>query len=174
MHVHEGHHDLVRARKVRVLTVEGQRRLVAVMAVGDEQLLRAHQLLEARDPRRVGYLPQPVLGLVLVGDARQRLGARGVLQDAIDLAFGIRIEHEELAEMGVAVAQQREPVLLRTRERLLVAVDDALRIILHRAQPDEAFAHQPLAGIGIGELLKVREQRRLGLAREHAALDPVL
>ena len=41
MHVDERHHDAVRARQAGVLVAEGQRGFVAVMAVGDQQLLVA-------------------------------------------------------------------------------------------------------------------------------------
>ena len=46
VHVDEGHHHAVGAGQVRVLVAECQRGLVAVMAVGDQQLLVRHQLLD--------------------------------------------------------------------------------------------------------------------------------
>ena len=44
-----------------------------------------------------------------------------------------------------------------TGERLLMAVHHAGGILFHRAQGDETFAHQPLAGIGHREFLEVRK-----------------
>ena len=65
-------------------------------------------------------------------------------------------------------AQQLQAVLLGAGERLLVAVHHAGGIILHRAQGDEALAHQALARIRHGEFLEVREHARLGVARQNA------
>ena len=74
----------------------------------------------------------------------------------------IGVQHEELAEVRVGVAQQFQAVLLGTGEGLLVPVDDAGGIVFHRAQPDEALAHQPLAGVGHGEFLEVGKDAGLG------------
>ena len=69
MHVDEGHHHPVRAGQPRVLLAERQRRFIAVMAVGDQQLLVAHQLLDAAG---AGDLPHPVHRAVLVHHLGQR------------------------------------------------------------------------------------------------------
>ena len=121
---------------------ERQRGLVAMVAVGDQQLLVRHQLLHAR---RVRDLPDAVDRAVLVGDLGDGSGLRGLVEQRVDRARRVGVQHEELPEMGVRVAQQLQPVLLRPGERLLVPVDHARGILLHRAERDEALAHQPLA-----------------------------
>ena len=154
-----------------ILVAEGQRGLVAVVAVGDQQLLVRHQLLDAR---RVGDLPEAVHGAVLVGDLGQRRGCGRLVEQRVDGAVGVGVQHEELAEVRVGVAQQLQAVLLGPGERLLVAVDDAGGVVLDAAERDEALAHQALAGIGHREFLEVGEHAGLGIARQHAGRDPVL
>ena len=125
-----------------------------MMPVGDQQLLVGHQLLHAR---RIGDLPDAVPRAVFVRDLRDRRGLRRLVEQRVDRAGRVRIQHEELPEMGVRVAQQLQTVLLRTGERLLVPMHHAGRILLQSAERDEALPHQPLARIRNGELLEVRE-----------------
>ena len=155
MHVHERHHDAVRAGQVGILVAESQRSFIAVMPVGDEQFLVRHQLPDARNTAGVRDLPKRMARAVLVGDIAGGLRLRGFVQQTVDLTRRVGVQHEELAEVRVRVAQQFQPVLLRAGQGLLVPVDDARRILLHRAQSDEALAHQPFAAIGHGELLEV-------------------
>ena len=86
-------------------------------------------------------------GAVLVGHFADGRARGRLVQQRVDFARRVRVEHEELAEMRVSVAQQFQAVLLRTRERLLVPVHDAGRVFLDRAERDEALAHQALAGV---------------------------
>ncbi len=50
--------------------------------------------------------------------------------------------------VGARVAEQIETVFLGAGKRALVTIDDVGAVIFHRAERDEAFAHQALAGIG--------------------------
>jgi len=84
--------------------------LVPVMAVGDQQPLVRHELLNPGDQPRVGDLPQSVYGLVLVNDLEWRAGLSDGVQDAVDLAERVRVEHEELAGVRAGVAEQLEAV----------------------------------------------------------------
>ena len=52
VHVDEGHHDAVGAGQAGIFVAEGQGGFVAMVAIGDQQLLVRHQLLNARRRRR--------------------------------------------------------------------------------------------------------------------------
>ena len=122
----------------------------------------------------LGDLPRAVDGAVLVFHGHGGLARGRLVQNPVDGAVRVRVEHEKLAEMRAGVAQQFHAVALGTRQRLLVPVYDAGRVILDRAKPDEALAREALAGVGNRELLEVGEQARLGFARQNAGADPVL
>ena len=49
VHVDKRHHHFLGVFETRVVFLESQRRLVAMMPIGDEQLLIGHQLLNAAD-----------------------------------------------------------------------------------------------------------------------------
>ena len=70
--------------------------------------------------------------------------------------------------------EQLHAVLLGTGKSLLVAEDDARRILFHLAESDEALADQALAGIGHDEFLEIGEHPGFGVARPDSALDPLL
>ncbi len=171
VHVDEGHHDAPGAGEIGVFLAECQRGFVAVVAVGDEQLLVRHQLADAL---AAGNLPHAVYGAVLVGHLGQRRRPGGFIEQGVHGAGGVGIEHEDLAEVGVGVAQQLEAVLLGAGEGLLVAVNHAGGIVLHRSQRDEAFAHQVLAGVGDGEFLEIGEDAGLRVARQNAGGGPIV
>ena len=169
MHVDERHHDPVRARQAGILVAERQRGFVAVVAIGDEQLLIAHEPLDLSGVRA---FPNAVDGAVLVFDFGQRRGAGRLVEQRVHRAGRVRIEHEKLTEVGVGGAQQFEAVLLRTGERLLMTVHHAGGIVLHRAQRDKPFAHQALSRVRNGELLEVRKHARFAVARQDPGGDP--
>ena len=173
MHVDERHHHTIRARQTGVLVAERQRGFVAVMPVGDQQFLVRHQLLDDA-AHGIGHPPHAVDRAVLVRDLRYRRQRRRLIQQRVDGAFGIGIQHEDLPAVRVRVAQQLEPVLLRPRERLLVPVHHAGGVVLHRAQGDEPLAHQALARVGDGEFLEVRVDASVAVLRQHPAGDPVV
>ena len=142
-----------------------------MMPVGDQQLLVGHQLLDAR---RIGDLPDAMPGAVFIRDDRDRRGFRRLVEQRVNRAGRVRIQHKELPEMGVRVPQQLQTVFLRSRERLLVAMHHAGRILLQSAERDEALPHQAFARIRNGELLEVRVDPGLGVARQNARRDPVV
>ena len=171
MHVDEGHDHAAGAGQVRVVAPEGHGGFVAVVAVGDEQLLVGHQLLDLRGG---GDLPHAVDGAVLVGDFGDGRRGGGLIEQGVDGAGRVGIQHEDGFEVGVGVLEQFHAVLLGTGEGLLVAEDDARRVFFHLAEGDEALADEALAGIGDDEFLEVGEHAGFGVARPDAARDPVL
>ena len=157
--------------EVRVVAPEGHGGLVAVVAVGDEQLLVRHQLLDLRGG---ADLPHAVDGAVLVGDFGDGRRGGGLIEQGVDGAGRVGVQHEDGFEVGVGVLEQFHAVLLGTGEGLLVAEDDARGVVFHLAEGDEALADQALAGIGDDEFLEVGEHAGFGIARPDAARDPLL
>ena len=70
---------------------------------------------------------------------------RRLIENPIDRQFRIGIQHEDLAEVRVRVAQQLHAILFRTGERLFMAMDHSGRIVFHGAHANEALAFQGLA-----------------------------
>ncbi len=155
MHVDEGHDHAAGAGEGRVVAPEGHGGLVAVVAVGDEQFLVRHQLLDLR----VGAdLPHAVDGAVLVGDFGDGRRSGGLIEQGVDGAG----------------REQFHAVLLGTGEGLLVAEDDARCVVFHLAEGDEALADEAFAGVGNDEFLEIGEHAGFGIARPNAARDPLL
>src|SRR5436190_943052 len=67
----------------------------------------------------------------------------------------VAIQHEELAEAGARGAEQVQPVLLRTRECLLMAKDDTSLVILELDQGDETAPLQFVFAAGRAKALRV-------------------
>ena len=88
-----------------------QRSLVAVVAIGDDQLLVGHGRGEQADGRRVADPPEPVQHTVLVGDFGFG-GAAAVVENFFHAAGGVGVEHENLSKMRTSGLQQIEPVAL--------------------------------------------------------------
>ena len=74
---------------------------------------------------------------VLVGDLGIG-GACAVVENLLDAAGRVGVEHEDLAEVGVRGLEQVEPVALGLAERLLVAEDDLFGVVVQLAEGDEA------------------------------------
>ena len=145
-----------------------------MVSVCDEQFLIAHQSLHSRRNRGIGDAPQQVFRIVLISDLDIGHGLRYFVQQPVDRAFAIRIQHEKLAEVRMRMAQNFAPVFLGAGKRLLVTVHNARGVIDYFAQSDEPLAHQAFAGIGNGEYLKVRVERGFRILRKLAAFDPLL
>jgi hypothetical protein len=123
-----------------------QRGLVAMMAVGDDELLVGHRGGQQADGRRVADRHR-VQDAVLIGDFGFG-GAVAVVENLLHAAGGVGVEHEDLAEVRVGGLQQVKPVALGLGEGLLVAEDDLLGVVVELAESDEAAAllHDALGG----------------------------
>ena len=77
---------------------------------------------------------------VFVGDLEFGAGIGAEEQSARLSAGRIGVEHEDLPEVGAGRAQQIEPVGLRFGQRLFVAKDDLLGVVIKFAEGDEAAA----------------------------------
>ena len=116
-----------------------QRGFVAVVAVGDDELLVGHGRGEQADGRRIADAPDAVQHAVFVGDFGVG-GAAAVVENLLHAAGGIGVEHEDLAEVGARGLEQVEAVALGLGERLLMAEDDLVGIVVKLAEGDEAAA----------------------------------
>jgi len=124
--------------------------------------------------RGVVHPPHGVDRAVLIGDRGNRCGFGGLIEQRVDGALGVGIQHEELPAVRVRVAKQLKPVLLRPGKRLLVPVHHAAGVVLHRTQGDEPLAHQALPRVGDGKFLEVGKDAGLVVARQHSVGDPVV
>ncbi len=159
--------------------------LVAVVAVGDDELLVAHGGGDQVDEAGVGDLPDAVDDAVLVGDFEVRgagvfeLTAAGVLVpfDSEDQLFGgeggVGVEHVDLLAVGAGGLEEGEAVGLVLGEGLLVAVDDLFGVVVEVAEGDEAAALADLGCVGDGVGLGVAVERGLGFFGEDAFGAPV-
>ena len=123
----------------------GQRGLVAVVTVGDQQLAVGERLGDAfgREPPETGALDLEV-GLSL-GPAR---GRRAL------------VEEEQRLELGLDLAQQAQAALLRATVRAFVGEDDAVLVRLGLERGDEALAR---ARDAVGADVVLREPPEAGL-----------
>ncbi len=115
-----------------------------------------------------------MLGAIFVNHNLVRRRLTAFFEHAIHFTRWVRIEHENLSEMRMGMAEQFEPVLLGAGKRLLMAVYDARAVVLHRPEPDESAAGKPLARIRNAEVLDVCKQAGLRLAHQHPAGNPIV
>ena len=134
----------------------GERSLVAVVTVGDQQLAVGEGLGDAvgREP------PEPGAVDLEVGLALGPLGRRR--------AF---VEEEERLELGVHLAQQPQSALLRPAVRALVRQHDAVLVRLGLERRDESLT-RARDSVWADVVLREPPEARLGLVDERAVLAP--
>ena len=148
--------------------------LVAVVAVGDDELLVGHGGDDEVDEGGVGELPDAVDDAVLVGDGEVgRVVVVAVRAGAFEDEFfggegGVGVEHVDLLAVGAGGLEEGEAVGLVLGEGLLVAVDDLVGVVVEVAEGDEAAALADLVGAGDGVGLGVAVEGGLGLFGEDA------
>ena len=116
-----------------------ERCFVAMVAVGDDEFLISHRLLNGLDAIGFGDGPEAVNHTIFVGElCCGRRSGFGFSEDGVDALLRIGIEHEELASVGASVAQEFEAIGFGSGERVFVAEDDAGGIFLETSGTDEA------------------------------------
>ena len=156
----------------RHLVAVGARRLVAMMAVGDEHRLRP------QEPGHLGYRclvnngPHPARHSQVISRLHRRLAGHGGIERLLHLALRVGVEPKHLAEVGPAGTGEQQAILLRAAHRLLVGMDVAGAKPLephprHHAPADE------LPPLDL-ELLVVDVERRRRLLHHHPLLPPRL
>ena len=187
VHVDEGHHagglgerrlrqsggavlGLVRrGGGVLLGVVEGG--FVAVMAVGDDELLVGHGGGQQADRGRVADAPEAVKNAVLVGDFGLG-GAVAVVEDLLDASGGVGVEHEDLSEVGAGGFEEVEAVVFGLGEGLLVAEDDLLGVLVELAEGNKTSPLLHNFRSGNLETLRIGEDAGVLLLGEDALLAP--
>ena len=153
------------------LVAVGDRRLVAVVAVGDQQLRVGEQLADRGVNRGVADPPDPGHGAAGIGGFAPRLLRldRGRHQRP----WVLGAEREDRREVVAGGAGQVEPVLLRPRQGALVGQDLARLEVLDPDPGEDAVAGAGGA-VGSAVVLRHRPDRRLGVVDQGAGLAPGL
>ena len=151
----------------------GLHRLVAVVAVGDQQLGVGRCLLHCRDRLGRRDPPQAVAGAVGVGHVLERWAVgRGRQRLPGDLG-GVGVKREDGGDVRPRGSREPQAVLLGAGVRALVRshATGAVRFDSHAAE--EAPPGQPLA-VWPRVVLQVRPQRRLAVAHQRTLQLPAL
>ena len=163
VHARQADHDPVGALVAggAAFVAVGQGRLVAVVAVGDQELRSAssaatRSVTAPVSSRRRQRLPSPSRA------SRAGAGGGAAASSAAPRRGRVGVEQEDLAQVGVGGAQQLETVDLGAGVRRLVGQHDARGEVLEAQQADEA-APRVLAAVGSGEALVDQVERRLGV-----------
>ena len=163
-------HVAVLALAADLLGVDA-RGLVAVVAVGDEQLGRLQGAPgRPRSPR--GRVTRPSRLTVPSSSVCSPNGS-AALQDGGGGAGGVVVEAEDGGEVRLRRAGEPEPVLLGARVRALVRADAPGAVVLDAHAREDAVAGER-AAVGAGVVLGQRPQRGLVVAHDGALLLPAL
>ncbi len=138
----------------------GTHRLVAMVAIGDQQLRLARGPLHRGDRLWVGDAPQPVYRAVRVCDLTPRRHCGGWRQRVPGGVRGVGVEREDGGDVRARRARQAQPVLLRAGVRALVGTDPTGAVVLD-AHPAEKPTPRARLAVGTGVVLCVRPQRGL-------------
>ena len=179
LHGDKGHHqELMRGlRTSRIgnsaaLIAVGQRRLIAMVSIGNEELLIAHQLLNFLDDCGIVYAPETVPHLIFIQHKHVRLGFSG--QQAFNLGLRVTVEHENLAKMRPGMAQQVQTVFTGLGVGLFMPEDHLIGIVMHSSQCNKAAPLGHFMGAGHGKGLGIEIYRRFMVLLEDAAGTPVM
>ena len=152
----EGHELVVRARMApRVF----HRRLVAMVAVGDDHARAAQRGLDAGDRRRIGHAPEAMPLALEIARFCDRLAARRRCRE--ERPARIRDEHEQQTRVRARCLQQPHAILLGPGMGALVRQHLAARVVGHLAQRDEPNARHLAAVDAICLVIRIHGRRRL-------------
>lgn len=178
--VDEGHHGVFEGRVGVNATGAGaafvavsQGGFVAVVAIGNDQLLVGHGELNFRDIAGTGDDPESVDDAVFIAKLGIRSRRFRLGEDFIDAPPRIGVEHEELAGMRLRVAKQFQAVGFGTGKGLLVAKNHAGGIFFEPAGADKAVSDAALFRPGDRVLLRVSVEPRRRILPQNATGNPV-
>ncbi len=144
-----------------------------MVTVGNDELLVVHLRDELANDGGVADSPDAMENVVLVSDFA--IGGTVVVEEElIDGAGGVRVEHEDLAEMGAGGFEEIEAIALGLAQGLLVAIDDLVRVFMELSNGDEAATLFNDGGSGNGEALRISEDAGLLLLNQDAFFAPGL
>src|SRR6266853_91785 len=175
------HHALVRRFRIdfsgahSLLVPVIQRRLVAMMPVGNHQLPFFHGFLDRSHALRLCNHPQLMHHAVFISHlGRRRCSRFRFRENCVNAFLGVRIQHEKLTGMRFCVAQKFQPVRLRPGKRVLVPENDARGVFLELSRSDESAPRAALFGSGHGVFLRVRIKRRSRVLHYDVGAHPIL
>src|SRR5205823_10810865 len=142
-------------------------RLVAVVAVGYEQLGVAGRILHGRDRARVGGAPHAVDGAVGVRDLGPRRLPGRRLERGPRRPGGIGVQREDGGDVGARGAREAQAVLLGPGMGALVRAHAAGPVSLDAHAAEEPTPREPFAS-GAFVLLGVNPECRLAVTDQRA------
>jgi hypothetical protein len=148
------------------------RGLVAVVAVGDQQLGLGERVDRGGDGAAVPDAPDAVLGAVIVQDLAPRHGLSVGREGAPRRSRRVVVEAEDRRQVGARGAREAEAVLLRPGVRALVGADAAGAVVLDPDAGEEALAGVAVA-VRPGVVLGERPQGRLRIPDQDLLALPV-
>src|SRR5258708_39842721 len=120
-----------------------------MMAVGDDQLLIGHGLLDGLYVVRICNYPQAVNYSVFIGEFGNRSsGGLRFVENFFYALMRVGIQHKKLARVRASVAKQFEAIGLWTRESMFVAENEAGGIFLEPACANDTAAGARLGNAG--------------------------
>src|SRR5262245_8752393 len=93
-----------------------ERRLVSMVAVGDDELFIRHLLLNEFYRLGIRNNPDGVLYAILIVNLNVRLLLGDFIEPLIDSLFRVVVQHENLLELSARMTQQFQAVLFRAAE----------------------------------------------------------
>ncbi|CAA9531776.1 MAG: hypothetical protein AVDCRST_MAG30-3857 [uncultured Solirubrobacteraceae bacterium] len=167
----EAHQDVAVGTLAADLLRVRARGLVAVVAVGDQQLRAGQRLVDGLDRDRVRHAPQAVQGAVGVGDLAERRAGDVRCDGGPGRAGRVVVEGEDGGEVRPRRPLEVEAILLRARMRALVRADPARAVVLDAHAGEDPVARAPHS-VGARVVLGERPQRGLVVADEDAVALP--
>ena len=131
-----------------------ERGLVAVVAVGNDELFVGHGGDEQADDGGIADAPDAVQNAVFVGNFGVG-GTSALIENLLNATGRIGVEHEDLAEVGVGGLEQVEAIAFWLGEGLLVAENDLLSVLVELAEGDETAPFLDYIGAGDAKALGV-------------------
>src|ERR1700746_575174 len=146
-----------------------------MVAVGDDQLLIGHGILDGVDVARICHYPQAVNHAIFVGEfGNWRGGGLRLVKNLFDALLWIGIQHEKLAGVHARMAKQFEAVGLWAGESMFVAENDAGGIFFEPACANEAAARALFGRSGNSELLRIGVESRGGILKDEVIANPLV
>jgi len=94
-----------RGRLLAVFISEIQRRLVAMVPIGDHEFLRRHRRFDSPDRFRIGRRPEPVQHVKFIAHLDRSVSSRDIFEQRVNLSRLVVVQHEKLSRLRPCVPQ---------------------------------------------------------------------
>ena len=163
-----------RAGLLAILVPEIQRRLVAMMPIGDHELLRRHRRFDSPDRVRIGHRPEPVQHVELIAHLDRGISSRDIFEQRLNLSRLLVVQHEKLPRLRPRMTQQLDAVSFRRRKRPLVREHHPRAVIFHAPQRNKPDARPPRLRPRHQIILRVDVNRRRPILHQNFRGNPFL